>query len=124
MNDRQRTLEENGLLRDPDVSTVMECVFGVREHEQRAYEELLARPGITVEELASVLDRDRSSVHRALSTLVEKGLIERERRLLEGGGYVYQYYPVALPEAREAMHAAVEEWTERVHQRIDEFSVD
>ncbi|ADJ13584.1 putative DNA binding protein [Halalkalicoccus jeotgali B3] len=41
--------------------------------------------------------------------------------LLDSGGYVYQYTAVALPEAKERMHEALEEWNERVHERIDGF---
>jgi predicted transcriptional regulator len=60
-------------------------------------------------------------VNRSLSTLLERGLVERERRLLDSGGYVYQYTGVDLPEAKELLHAALDEWTEHVHGVIDEF---
>ena len=90
-------------------------------HETRTYFRLLELPGSTVAELADDLERDRSNVNRSLSTLCEKGLVERERRLLEGGGYVYQYFAVSVPEAQERMHEAVDEWAETVHARIEEF---
>ena len=109
------------LVEEPAFQRVMECVFGVREHESRTYVVLIEMPGSTVGELAADLDRDRSNVNRSLSTLAEKGLIERERRLLDGGGYVYQYYPIPVSEAKELMHEAVDEWAEQVHERIEEF---
>jgi predicted transcriptional regulator len=67
------------------------------------------------------LDRDRSNVNRSLSTLREKGLASRERRLLDGGGHVYQYSPTPLDEARELMHETLDAWADYVHERIDEF---
>ena len=106
---------------DPDLAEVMACVFGVQSHEVRTYRTLLDTPGSTVEELAAALERDRSNVNRSLSTLREKGLAERERRLLDGGGHVYQYAPTPLPEARELMHETLDAWAEYVHSRIDEF---
>jgi len=106
---------------DPDLAEVMACVFGVQTHEVRTYRTLLSTPGSTVEELATELDRDRSNVNRSLSTLREKGLAERERRLLDGGGHVYQYAATPLEEARELMHDALDEWAAIVHDRIDEF---
>lgn len=115
-------MEELMLVEEPEFRHVMECVFDVREHESRTYLALLDVPGSTVAELAADLERDRSNVNRSLATLVEKGLVERERRLLDSGGYVYQYTAVPLPEARERMHEAVEEWSAQVHERIDEFS--
>ena len=109
---------------EPSLDEVMACVFGVQNHEVRTYQTLLDTPGSTVEELAAALDRDRSNVNRSLSTLREKGLAERERRLLDGGGHVYQYTATPLNEARELMHEALDQWTAAVHDSIDEFDGD
>ncbi len=107
---------------EPGFEEVLTCVFGIQSHEARTYQTLLEQPGSTVEELAAELDRDRSNVNRSLSTLREKELASRERRLLDGGGHVYQYSPTALPEARELMHETLDAWAEYVHSRIDEFA--
>lgn len=106
---------------EPDFGHVMSCVFGIQDHESRTYLALLDHPGSTVEELSETLDRDRSNVNRSLTTLMEKGLAERERRLLDPGGYVYQYTATPLPEAKEMLHAALDEWVASVHEVIDEF---
>jgi predicted transcriptional regulator len=106
---------------DPDLTEVMACVFGVQAHEARTYQTLLNAPGSTVEELANALQRDRSNVNRSLSTLREKGLARRERRLLDGGGHVYQYTATPLSEARELMHDALDGWAAAVHDSIDSF---
>ena len=106
---------------DPEFTDVMSCVFGISDHETRTYLALLDRPGSTVEELAGDLDRDRSNVNRSLSTLLENGLARRERRLLDSGGYVYQYTATPLPEAKELLHDALDDWVERVHAEIDAF---
>jgi len=106
---------------DPDLAEVMACVFGVQSHEVRTYRTLLDTPGSTVEELAAALERDRSNVNRSLSTLREKGLARRERRLLDGGGHVYQYTATPLAEARELMHEALDQWAVAVHDSIDSF---
>ena len=106
---------------EPGFEEVMVCVFGIQRHETKTYQVLCDRPGSTVEELAAELERDRSNVNRSLSTLREKGLAERGRRLLDGGGHVYQYTATPLPEAKELMHDTLDEWTAYVHSRIDEF---
>jgi len=106
---------------EPELADVMTCVFGIQNHEVRTYTTLLDYPGSTVEELANVLDRDRSNVNRSLSTLREKGLADRQRRLLDGGGHIYQYSATPLDEARELMHDTLEEWCVYVHDRIDDF---
>lgn len=108
----------------PDFRQVLSCVFGVQDHESRTYLALLDRPDSTVAELAEALDRDRSNVNRSLTTLLEKGLVERRRRLLDPGGYVYEYTAVPLPEAKEMLHEALDEWVETVHGRIDAFGTE
>ena len=109
---------------DPSFEHVLACVFGVQDHESRTYLVLADQPGSTVAELATALDRDRSNVNRSLSTLMEKGLVERRRRLLDPGGYVYQYTATPIPEAKEMLHDALDQWAERVHEVIAEFGDD
>ena len=106
---------------EPDFTVVMSCVFGVNQHVTRTYVQLLDQPGSTVEELANALDRDRSNVNRALTTLIDLGLATRERRLLDSGGYVYQYMAVPLPEAKEMLKEGLDAWAEQVHGVIEEF---
>ncbi len=105
----------------PPFEHVLSCVFGIQDHESRTYLVLVDYPGSTVAELADVLDRDRSNVNRSLSTLREKGIVERRRRLLDSGGYVYQYTAIPVPDAKEKLHAALDEWVDGVHDAIDRF---
>ncbi|WP_247010434.1 helix-turn-helix domain-containing protein [Halorientalis litorea] len=109
---------------EPGFEEVLACVFGIQDHEVRTYLTLLDHPERTVQELADTLDRDRSNVNRSLSTLREKGLAARERRLLDGGGHVYQYTATPMPAARKLMHETLDEWADYVHERIDEFGAD
>lgn len=109
---------------EPSFEDVLACVFGVQDHESRTYLALLERPDSTVSELASVLDRDRSNVNRSLSTLREKELATRRRRLLDGGGHVYQYRATPLPEAKDLLHETLDEWCAYVHDRIETFGTD
>ncbi|MDY6818958.1 MAG: helix-turn-helix domain-containing protein [Halobacteriales archaeon] len=106
---------------DPDFEEIMGCVIGIGGREIRTYLALLDRPGSTVEELANDLERDRSNVNRSLSRLLELDLVRRERRLLDPGGYVYQYTAEPLPETKERLHQTLDAWTEHVHDRIDAF---
>ena len=106
---------------EPGFEEVLRCVFGIQEHEARLYLELLDAPDSTVAELAETVDRDRSNVNRGLTTLMDKNLAERRRRLLDSGGHVYQYRATPPAEARDLMHETLDEWAAYVHDRIDEF---
>ncbi|AEN06680.1 helix-turn-helix domain-containing protein [Halolamina sp.] len=106
---------------EPSFQHILACVFGIQDHESRTYLALLDQPDSTVAELAEVLERDRSNVNRSLTTLLSKNLVERRRRLLDPGGYVYEYTAVELPEAKEMLHSALDGWVENVHSAIDGF---
>lgn len=106
---------------NPSFQHVLACVFGIQDHESRTYLTLLDNPGSTVSELGEQLERDRSNVNRSLTTLLDKGLAERERRLLDPGGYVYQYTATPLPEAKELLHESLDEWVDQVHRQIETF---
>ncbi|NHN46257.1 MarR family transcriptional regulator [Halostella sp. JP-L12] len=126
MSDSESPQDMGDLLEtaEPEFRDVMTCVFDIQDHETRTYLALLDHPGSTVEELAEELDRDRSNVNRSLTTLMEKGLAERERRLLDPGGYVYQYTATPLPEAKTMLHEALDQWAEVVHDSIDSFGAE
>jgi predicted transcriptional regulator len=106
---------------EPSFAHIMSCVFGIREHESEAYLTLLERPGRTTDELAEYLDRDRSNVSRSLQSLLDRNLATRERRLLDGGGFVYQYSAVDLGTVKDRLHESLERWTASVHDHIDAF---
>lgn len=116
-DDMRRLLDAD----DPPFEEVMACVFDIQHREVRTYLALLDRPGSTVEELAAALDRDRSTVNRALAALLDRDLVERQRRLLDAGGYVYQYRASPLPETKARLHDGLDRWAARVHARIDAF---
>jgi predicted transcriptional regulator len=119
-----RDIEELVGVAEPSFQHVLACVFGIQDHESRTYLVLLDNPGSTVAELAEELDRDRSNVNRSLTTLLEKELVDRERRLLDPGGYVYQYTATPLPEAKGLMHRTLDTWVEQVHDAIDDFGAE
>ena len=121
MTDTEPDMEALMLADNPEFERVMECVFGLRAHETETYLVLATLPGSTATELATELERDRSTVQRTLSTLVEYQLAERDRRIVDGGGTVYQYFAKPIPEIQQRMRRTVDEWVEEVHNTIDSF---
>ncbi|MDY6765259.1 MAG: helix-turn-helix domain-containing protein [Halobacteria archaeon] len=109
------------LLEDPELDELLRCIFDIQVHDTETYFVLLENPSSTVTELAERMEKDRSGVNRSLIKLIDKGLAERRDRLLDTGGYVYQYTATPLPEVKDMMHEALDEWVEMMHERIDEF---
>lgn len=88
---------------------LMCCAFGLRDCEITIYSSLIDKP-MTVEDISSIICRDRSTTQRALKSLLDKGLIERNRKHLEKGGYFYIYKSISSDEVRKQILAQLDQW--------------
>lgn len=107
---------------EPNTERVIEAVFGIGPSKQKTYRVLRSHPWSTTEELAEVLDRDRSNVNRSLTHLVELKLAVRRRRILRNsGGYIYEYH-VRLPDRIHShLKAVFDAWSQTALKQIAEF---
>ncbi|WP_457620448.1 helix-turn-helix domain-containing protein [Methanopyrus sp.] len=83
---------------------VLSCVFGVKEDEAELYLKLLKNSEeapFTVEDVAELIDRSRSTAQKMLQSLVRAGMVERERETLPGGGRRYLYRPAPWEKVKE-----------------------
>jgi predicted transcriptional regulator len=85
------------------------CAFDLRECEITIYRSLIDTP-MTVEDLSSIICRDRSTTQRSLQKLLDKGLVERDRKQMEKGGYFYIYKAVSSEEIRNQILTQLDQW--------------
>ena len=103
--------DDDGLVvAEPSREAVLRTVFGLGGHDVRTYDAVVESPVSTTRELADHLDRDRSNVNRSLNRLREAGLVTRNRRLLDGGGHVYQYSTASDESTDDVVARAVDRW--------------
>ena len=101
---------EGLLIKKIDTHTdLMCCAFGLRECDITIYSSLMENPK-TVEDISSLICRDRSTTQRSLKTLLDKGLIERERKHLEKGGYFYIYKSVSSDAVKKQILEQLDTW--------------
>lgn len=90
-------------------SDLLCCAFGLRNSELDVYFSLLK--GLKkVEDIAEDIGRDRSTVQRVLNKLHTKGLVKRDSRRIERGGYFYEYTAQSTEFVREQILIQLEEW--------------
>jgi predicted transcriptional regulator len=82
----------------PTLDDLLGTVFDMSATELELCLCVMERGELTVSQLAEQTDYDRSVVTRHLNHLADLDVVRKERRLLEQGGEVYLYTPVA-PEA-------------------------
>lgn len=97
---------------DPPLEGILRSVFDMSSTELEICLCVMEGGELTVTELASDIGYDRSVVSRHLNHLAELGVIEKQRRLLEGGGHTYLYTPVAPETVRERLRTAFYAWVQ------------
>jgi predicted transcriptional regulator len=90
-------------------SDLLCCAFGLQSSEIDTYFALLSRSK-TAEEISSDLGLDRSTVQRALKSLLQKQLVLREMRHIQRGGYYYVYSALSTNEVRKQILDELDLW--------------
>ncbi|MFT4892258.1 MAG: putative transcriptional regulator [Candidatus Nanohaloarchaea archaeon] len=102
-------------LEDKDEEQIIFDVFGLNSLQKSLFDEM-RNTKLTVKELASEVDRNRSTVQRALQDMLDKDLILREGKTDKTVYYVYTTLPMS--ELREVTRDTLEQWHEKVEKRL------
>jgi len=105
----------------PGIEDLLRCFFGLKAHEIEAFIALKTAGRVTGEQLADILKKDKSGVHRTLQALLLRGLVEREYRLLRSGGYIFLYHTLPAKKMKELARTKLHHWQESISDVIEEF---
>lgn len=103
---------------------ILKCVLNLTPSEIEVYLALHQHPNVGVDELAQIVGKDRSGVYRSLQSLMEKGLVEREYRILKHGGYKYLYVPIPIETLKEKLRNELENWFRKLNEVVEGFSLE
>ncbi len=103
---------------------ILVCMYGLNALETRTYLFLAKRTGCRIETVAQALDRDRSTVYRALQTLHEADLVEREAVAMESGGYFYTYQAAPPNQVRELIEQRLAELETAVRDGLEALEAE
>jgi len=105
-----------------DCEDILNCLFNLNELDKKCYEILQEHnESLTVKQIANLLDRDQSTINRAISNLEEASLITKEKETYSKGGYSYIYSVRNSSDISNDMREIVQEWNNMVENVIDEF---
>lgn len=97
---------------------VLKCALDISCSDFEVYIALLNKNPATIEEISESLSRDKSTVYKSLQKLLEKGLIERDYRILRSGGYRYLYKPVPFQDFKVIVMRSLETWEKRMKETL------
>ena len=78
----------------------------------------------TLDQIAKIVRKDRSSVHRCLSKLVSINLVNKQSKSLKGGGYYHTYAMLDSETIKKHALERVKEITESLESLVDSFELD
>ena len=103
---------------------LLTCLYNLKPSDLEVLAALAKNENSTLDQIAKIVQKDRSSVHRCLSKLISINLVNRQSKSLKGGGYYHTY--AMLDPATIKKHALekVKEITESLEALVDSFELD
>ena len=110
------------LRQDMACEGLLECFHGLKELDRECFR-VLARSGepLTVDEVAEQVDRERSTVYRAIQRLLQTGFVRKEQINYDDGGYYHVYHPADVEAVADEMQRILNDWYAQMGQLIGEF---
>ncbi|MCK4928877.1 MAG: TrmB family transcriptional regulator [Methanosarcinales archaeon] len=105
-------------------SDIAKCVLGLKNLDLETYRILIKEGVKTAEELGELLHRERSTAYRALQNLMSCGLVYRETKTIEGGGYFYIYKALDPCKLKDMVQDNINTWHEKMSALTQDIEKD
>ncbi|MGQ4555414.1 helix-turn-helix domain-containing protein [Halobellus sp. GM3] len=101
---------------------LLECFHGLKQLDKQCFQVLVrAEEPLTVDEIAEIVDRERSTAYRSIQRLLQSGFIQKEQVNYEQGGYYHVYSPTDPEKISDDMQRMLNDWYAKMGQLIQEF---
>jgi len=107
---------------DMECEGLLECFHGLKPLDRECFQMLMGTDEpLTVDEIADRVDRERSTVYRAVQRLLQAGLVQKEQVNYDQGGYYHVYLPADPDQMADDMQRMLNDWYAKMGQLIQEF---
>lgn len=103
------------------INQILKCSFGLTSSELETLKILLKKKESSVEEVANKMNKDRTTVQRAIKSLMNKGLCKRRQYNLDGGGYQYYYSSITKEEIKKRISDNFNNFSEMILSKIESW---
>ena len=100
---------------------LVQSAFSLNEFEVEVFNRLTDSGAKRADDLADLIGKDRSTVYRALQKLMACGIVFRETKSIERGGYYHMYRAISRNELKHKLEQCVDDWHERMQQVLAKF---
>ncbi len=103
---------------------LLTCLYNLKPADIEVLQTVAQNEAATLDEIATKVQKDRSSVHRCLSKLVSINLVNKQTKSLKGGGYCHTYRMLDTGLIKKHARERVKEITESLQALIENFDSD
>lgn len=108
--------------RDLESADLLVRLLGVTGTDRRVFELVVeSTEPVTVDELAAMTDRDRSTMYRSAQRLVDANCLRKETVPSDDGGYHHRYLPESAPRIAARMYRTLNDWYAELDRAVREF---
>ncbi len=102
-----------------DIEDIIRCSFDLNKTEYLVLIFLLRHKSeYSTSDIASKLNKDRTTVQKAIKSLIEKDLIFRRQINLSSGGYVYYYSIKDKEKLKKRVLTLIDNWADSAKRTI------
>jgi predicted transcriptional regulator len=100
---------------------LVQCAFSLSEFEVEVFNRLTDAGAKRADDLADLMGKDRSTVYRALQKMMTCGMVFRETKSIERGGYYHLYRAISRAELKHKLETCVDDWYGRMQEILEKF---
>jgi predicted transcriptional regulator len=101
---------------------LLACFHGLKPLDRDCFQVFVeADEPLTVDEVADVVDRERSTAYRSVQRLLQTGFLEKKQVNYDTGGYYHVYVPTDPGAIADEMQRLLNDWYAQTGQLIQEF---
>ena len=107
---------------DMECEGLLECIHGLRDLDRECFGVIIeSGEPLTIDEIAEKVDRERSTVYRAVQRLLQTGFVQKEQVNYDQGGYYHVFRPTDPEVVADEMQRMLNDWYAKMGQLIGEF---
>jgi len=101
---------------------LVKCSLALNKTEYNLLMFLLKKDqSFTAIQISELMNLDRTTIQKAISSLVEKKLVKRKQKNISGGGYTFLYLIENKQEIKNKMREVIRKWCKGVEEAINDI---
>ena len=100
---------------------VIKYIYNLNLLDIEVYKKLCKTKELRANELAKLINKERSTVYRSLQRLSSCGLCKKKTNTLKKGGYYHTYIAVNKKYIKKDLEKCIEEWSQKMKKTLGEL---